>query len=251
MVWTLDWLDPLPLWRPAEAPARAVVAATTRRGGTSRSPFDSLNLGLSTDDDHAAVSENRRRVLERLGLEPALLATAGQIHGTAVARVTAPGLHPSVDALVTRTAGLALAIAVADCLSLLYVAPAAVAAAHSGWRGTVAGMPGAALDAVCALSDAAPIDVRVFIGHGIGPCCYRVGEDVAVQFPSDAVIRDASGVRLDLVAAARRQLLEAGVAPSRIAGPPVCTSCASEWCFSHRRDAGRSGRHWGLVALRP
>ena len=249
MAWFLDAHDPLPLWRPVEPPTHALVAATTRRGGVSLPPFDSLNLAASTADDPAAVHENRRLLLERLGLDPARLATAGQVHGPDVADAAAPGVHRSVDALVTRTPGLALAVAVADCLSLLYVAPAAVAAAHAGWRGTVAGMPRNALHAVCARSDAAPQDVRVFMGHGFGPWCYRVGEDVAARFPSQAVSRDATGVRVHLAAAARLQLLESGVPASGIDDPPVCTSCASEWCFSHRRDSGQTGRQWGLVAL--
>ena len=251
MAWTLNTHDSLPLWRPAAPPAHAIVAATTRRGGVSAPPYESLNLGRSTDDAADAVVENRRRVLAGLGLDPLRLATAGQVHGTDVAPVERPGLHASVDGLATRTLGLALAITVADCLSLLYVAPATVAAAHSGWRGTAAGMPRAALAAVCALSDCAPRDVLVFVGHGIGPCCYRVGEDVAARFPLEAIVRDATGVRVDLVAAARRQLLDAGVPAPGLTDPPVCTSCDSGWCFSHRRDAGRTGRHWGLVALRP
>jgi len=226
---------------------------TSRRGGISPPPFDSLNLGRSTDDDPDVVSENRRRALVALGLDPAACATAGQVHGADVAVATGPGLHARADALVTRVPGLALAVTAADCLPIVLLAPGAVCVAHSGWRGTVAGMPRAALDAVRAAagirSGAGSRAVRALLGPCIGPCCYRVGDEVALQFPPAAVVRDATGPRVDLAAAARLQLVEAGVPADSVLDPPVCTSCSPEWCFSHRRDRGRTGRLWAVVAL--
>jgi YfiH family protein len=249
MHWMLDLEDDVPLWRPSRPLPGALVAMTSRRGGVSAAPFDTLNLGKSTADAPEAVTENRARVLTRLGVEPGRLATAGQVHGTRVTKVTSPGLHPDTDGLVTSVPHLALAVTAADCMSIAVVADGAVAAAHSGWRGTAGGMPVAALESVCTESGARPDRVHVLFGPCIGPCCYVVGEDVAARFPAEAVTTGPDGPHVDLARAATRQLLDAGVRIDAILPPPVCTSCAAELCFSHRREAGRTGRLWGVVVL--
>ncbi|MEK7330425.1 MAG: laccase domain-containing protein, partial [Candidatus Eisenbacteria bacterium] len=145
LMWTLDSRSALPAWRYEPARPAAILAFSTRRGGVSDGPYHSLNLGRSSRDRPEAVDENRRRLLVALGIDPARLANAGQTHGAAVARVAGPGLHPGCDALLTTTPGLALAVTAADCLPILYAAPGAVAAAHSGWRGTAEGAPEVAL----------------------------------------------------------------------------------------------------------
>jgi YfiH family protein len=245
--WTLTVDAPVPLWRPASGAPGSVVAVTSRRGGISGAPFDTLNLGRSTADDPDAVTENRRRVLASLDVEH--VATAGQVHGADVAVVREPGLHREVDALVTHVPRLALAVTAADCLPILFVSSGAVGAAHSGWRGTLAGVASATLRALGRVADAPPHAVHVYLGPCIGPCCYRVGDDVAARFPDAAVVRDDAGARVDLAAAVRLELVAAGVRPERITDPPACTSCNVEDCFSHRRDGGRTGRHWGVAAL--
>src|SRR5690349_12073013 len=149
MRWTLEATSSVPHWRTTGALHNARAAFSTRRGGVSPAPYDSLNLGKSTDDDPGHVAENRSRLLAVLGVAPDRLATAGQVHGADVTRVHAPGHHPACDALFTTEAGVALAVTTADCMSILYTSPRGVAAAHSGWRGTAAGMPVAALTALC------------------------------------------------------------------------------------------------------
>src|SRR5262245_14151363 len=186
-MWTLDLNAALPYWRPRDPDPAAVLLFSTRRGGVSRAPYDTLNLGRSTEDDPAAVAANRARLLAAATLSPARLATAGQVHGARVVEVNAPGHHPECDALVTRAPGVVLAVTTADCMSLLYRAPGVVAVAHSGWRGTADGMPVAALTAVCRLAGCAPDAVHVAIGPAIRGCCYEVGEDVAGLFPAAAV----------------------------------------------------------------
>ena len=252
MPWILETNDDVMMWRPESTPPGCVIAMTTRRGGVSLAPYDQLNLGRSTADAADAVTENRRRVLAALGVGPDHLATAGQVHGTRVSEATAPGLHPRTDALLTRTAGLAIAVSGADCLPLLYSSGDVIAAAHSGWRGTADGMPAAALRAALETS-ASPIEhARVYLGPCIGPCCYVVGEDVAQRFPAAVVTRRGTGVFVDLAAAARLQLERAGVAAANILDPPACTACERELCFSHRRDRGLTGRQWGIaVRLEP
>src|SRR5689334_13547495 len=113
-MWILDPDAAVPFWRPREQSPEAVLLFTTRRGGVSRAPYDTLNLGKSTEDDPAAVATNRERLLRAATLDPARLATAGQVHGTRVVEVSAPGHHPSCDALVTRAHDLVLAVTTAD-----------------------------------------------------------------------------------------------------------------------------------------
>jgi purine-nucleoside/S-methyl-5'-thioadenosine phosphorylase / adenosine deaminase len=247
-MWTMQPDVPLPLWR---CDTRARLAFSTRRGGVSEPPFDTLNLGRSTLDRPDAVAENRRRILECLALNPNGLATAGQVHGAEVVEVTGAGHHPACDALVTRVRGLVLAVTTADCMSLLLTAPGIVAAVHSGWRGTEAGMPRAALEAVCRASGATPDQVHVHFGPCIRGCCYEVGPEVAARFPAAAITTPRPGARphLDLPAAARAQLAQAGVPAAACFDVGACTSCDPAWYFSHRRDRGRTGRHWALAAL--
>lgn len=248
-MWTLADRSPLPAWRLADEPSGVRVAFSTRRGGVSLPPYDTLNLGRSTADRPEAVAENRRRLLESLGLDPARLATAGQVHGAEVVAVGTPGLAPQCDALVTREPGLALAVSSADCLPILFVAPGAVAAAHSGWRGTLSGVAEGALQAVCRAAEAAPDQVRVHLGPCIRDCCYVVGPDVAGRFPR-AVVRERDGeLRLSLPAAVRHRLMEVGLPAASIEDTEACTACEPHWYFSHRRDRGLTGRQWGLVAL--
>ena len=249
-MWTLDTAAPLPLWRLAGG-AGAIVAFTTRLGGVSLPPCDTLNLGRSAADPPDAVSENRRRVLTALGLAPERLVTAGQVHGIAVGLADAPGHHDGCDVLLSRVPGLALAVTGADCLPILMVAPGAVAAAHSGWRGTESGAPRAALRALLSASGASPERVLVHFGPCIRPCCYEVGPEVASRFPAPAVSRANGAWRLDLAAAARIQLIADGLPEGAIADTGACTSCEPALYYSHRRDAGRTGRHWGVISLPP
>ena len=249
-MWTLDPQSRVPAWRFEPSPPGVTLAFSTRQGGVSVGPYRSLNLGRSTHDRPEAVVENRRLLLTLLGLEPSRLATAGQVHGTTVTHVRDPGLHPDCDALVTTTPGIALAVTAADCLPILYTAPGAVAAAHSGWRGTAAGAPEAVLAAVCAAAGTGPERVTIHLGPGIRGCCYQVGPEVAKRFPTEAIRHAAASLHLDLPTAARLRLLEAGASPEAIHDTGACTACAPQWYFSHRRDRGLTGRHWGLAALR-
>jgi YfiH family protein len=247
-MWTCEPQAPLPLWRPVGVTG-AILAFTTRLGGVSAPPYDTLNLGRSTADRPEAVAENRRRLLAALELDQ--LATAGQVHGTAVAFADGPGHHDGCDVLLSRTPGVALAVTSADCMPILLTAPGAVAAAHAGWRGTAAGAPRAALRALLEATGAAPDRVAAHIGPCIRRCCYDVGPEVADRFPAAAVVRVGGAWRLDLPTAARLQLVAEGLPAERIADTGACTACEPSLYYSHRRDAGLTGRHWGIAALRP
>lgn len=226
--------------------ARAVFS--TRGGGASHPPFESLNLGILTEDDPQAVVENRRRLVAALGLPAERVAIGRQVHGAELAVHTGPQ-HPSpfaelgveipeVDGHVVTAPGAAALVFVADCLPVALAGPRGCAILHCGWRGLAGGIIDRGVEAVAATEAA--------IGPGIGPCCYEVGNEVLAAFAGlGAGI--ASGSMLDLGEVARRLLQRAGV--ERIESADLCTSCERDLFFSHRRDAGRSGRQAGLVWL--
>lgn len=244
-----DATAPVPHWN-ASTDRGAVLAFSTRAGGVSRAPFDTLNLGRSTEDDPEAVMENRRRFLQTLGLDRGRLSTAGQVHGARAVEVTGAGHVEACDALWTRTPGVALAVTAADCMPILYRAPGVVAAAHAGWRGIAGRLPRLTLDAIVTGTGHAPADVVVALGPCIRACCYVVQADVARRFGAKAVQRRDGALHLDLITAVRDQLLDAGIRKEAISDAGVCTACDVERCFSHRRDHGRTGRMWGVVAIR-
>jgi YfiH family protein len=222
------------------------AAFSTRLGGVSEPPFDSLNLGILTDDANEAVEENRGRLAAALGLDPERVPIALQVHGAdlvthAGPQVPSPFAHPggdlpSADGHVVAEPGLAPLVFVADCLPVALSGPRGVAMLHCGWRGLAGGIVAAGTAAIGATEAA--------IGPGIGPCCYEVGEEVLASF---AALGDgiAEGRMLDLGEVARRLLREAGV--ERIASAGLCTSCEPELFFSHRRDHGVTGRQAGLA----
>ncbi|HEY7692418.1 MAG TPA: polyphenol oxidase family protein [Gaiellaceae bacterium] len=225
-----------------DAPGPYAVAFSTRRGGVSGPPFDTLNLGRLTDDDPAHVAENRRRLCSELGTEPELLSYGRQVHGATVRR--AGGRGEPGDGLWTDAPGEPLLVFTADCLPVAVVrtngGPPVVAALHVGWRGLLAGIVATAVSALGGGRLAAAI------GPGIGPCCYEVGDEVARPFRKrygDDVVRER---RLDLWTAAERALDAAGIAD--VYRTDLCTSCDRGLFFSHRRDAGRTGRQ-GMIAF--
>jgi purine-nucleoside/S-methyl-5'-thioadenosine phosphorylase / adenosine deaminase len=239
--------------------ARAAFAA--RVGGVSKAPFDRLNLGVLTDDPNEAVVENRERLAAALGLDPARIPIGLQVHGAELADHPGPQLPspfavpgseiPEVDGHLVREPGLAPLVFTADCLPVALAGPGGAAMLHCGWRGLAAGILASGAEAIGATAAA--------IGPGIGPCCYEVGPEVLDAFSTlgPGIARGGDGPkgregddgsdrrRLDLVEVARRLLAEAGV--ERVEAAGLCTSCEAELFFSHRRDAGRTGRQGGLV----
>jgi YfiH family protein len=216
----------------------ARVAFSTRIGGVSAPPFDSLNLGILTDDEQAAVEENRLRLATALDFAPEQVVFALQIHGTRLIEHPTSGPHPEADGHLVREPGLAPLVFVADCLPVALHGPGGLAMVHAGWRGLAGGIVTAAAEAVGATSSA--------IGPGIGPCCYEVGDEVLEAF-GDLGEGIAQGRMLDLPEVARRQLARAGVEQAQSAG--LCTSCEKELFYSHRRDHGRTGRQAGIAWL--
>jgi polyphenol oxidase len=209
---------------------------STRLGGVSEGPYESLNLGILTDDEAARVEENRRRLLERIGAER--VAFGHQVHGTDLVEWDGPAAQPLIesDAHATAAAGLALLVLVADCLPVALAAPGRVAMLHCGWRGLADGIVEKALATFAEPPAAA-------LGPCIGRCCYEVGHEVLDAFADLEGV--ARGRMLDLRLVAQRKLEALGVRD--VSHVEVCTSCSPDLLFSHRRDEGVTGRQCGIV----
>jgi polyphenol oxidase len=233
-----------------DGPEGYSITFTTRLGGVSEGDFESLNLGILTDDDPERVVENRRRVCAAAGADAETAAMAWQVHGGVVTEAKPRGIiertnFDQCDGLWTETPGQAMALVTADCF------PVAIARVtegrqghglcvlHVGWRGLLEGIVESGVDAL----GRAPL--HAIVGPGIGPCCYEVGEEVSQPFRErfgDGVVVNGN---LDLAAATEHALREAGVESVERTGH--CTACEPELFFSHRRDRGRTGRQ-GVIA---
>lgn len=221
----------------AELPHGARALFSTRRGGASRGPFASLNLGRTVPgdaggDDPAAVAENRARLAAAAGVE---LRLARQVHGAALSTDDAP--LAEADGQVTARAGVGAAVLVADCLPVAVAGPRGVAMLHAGWRGLAAGVLAHGVRAL----GTGPLAAA--IGPGIGVCCFEVGDEVREALAGHEGAR--RGRNLDLKRIARRQLREAGV--EEVADCDLCTCCEPGLFFSHRRDGERTGRQAGVA----
>jgi YfiH family protein len=219
------------------------VVFTTRLGGVSTGPYASLNLGRKSGDLVERVDENCRLACESIGAELDKLALNYQVHSDRVVRAAPGARGEHADGLWTDEPGLPVLAMSADCLPIVLAringhAPA-VAVLHAGWRGLLDGI---VASGVTALGEAG---LAAAIGPAIGPCCYEVGEEVATPYRErfgDDVMQNG---RLDLWTSAERALRAAGV--DHVHRLNRCTACEPETFFSHRRDAGRTGRQ-GVIA---
>lgn len=240
-----DWL--VPDW---PAPANVHAVSTTRRGGVSRAPYDSMNPAGHVGDDEAAVAANRQQLLEALAL-PAGPVWLRQVHGTGVVDAAAAGPEPVADAAVSRQQGVVCAVLTADCLPLLLCdrAGTVVAVAHAGWRGLAAGV----IERTVAAMGVPPRQVLAWLGPAIGPAAYRVGEEVREVFTGydpqavAAFVPAADGGwYADLYRLARQRLATSGV--SAVSGGDRCTFTETRDFYSYRRD-GVTGRMASLIWL--
>jgi YfiH family protein len=235
---------------PPQVRPRRVV--TDRRGGRSRSPYDSFNLGDHVGDDPADVDANRGRVARELGVPEERLVWMNQVHGTGVAIVDGPqdGPVPATDALVTSVPGLVLCVLAADCVPVLLADPVAgvVAAVHAGREGVRQGVVPATLSAMASLGARAR-HVSALLGPAVCGDCYEVPgpmqAEIARVTPAAAVRTRTGAPGLDLRAAVADGLRRAGI--TEVVQDPRCTM-EDRHLFSHRRD-GVTGRQAGIVWL--
>ena len=268
-------MQPLhPSW---PAPAGIHALMSTRQGGTSLPPFDSLNLrppALGADlmgvaDASEAVLANQQRFAAVLGATPVWL---HQVHGARVVRLLAAHLQPDAplpeaDASISTSPGIACTVLVADCLPVLFCTRSglAVGAAHAGWRGLAAGVLDNTVAALCQAAGCPPDQLLAWLGPCIGPQAFEVGADVLQAFGADPlapaeVLSEANPLfcpslrpdgsarwRADLAGLARRRLQALGV--GYISGGGWCTVADASRFFSFRRD-GRTGRMAAAIAIR-
>jgi YfiH family protein len=230
-----------------DAPGAYTVAFTTRLGGVSEGPFESLNLGILTDDDPDRVVENRLRASAAVGADPETATMAWQVHGGDVTEAKAKGIvertvFDQCDGLWTDRPGQAMALVTADCFPVALARTNGnpkLCVLHVGWRGLLAGI----VDSGVTAFGTGPL--AAIVGPGIGSCCYEVGDEVSIPFRERFGPDIASNGHVDLGAATELALKDAGVATIERIGH--CTSCEPELFFSHRRDRGRTGRQ-GVIA---
>ncbi len=232
--------------------ARFAHGFSTRAGGVSEGAYATANFGAG--DDAARVAENVKRFAAGVGFAPSTLRQVTQVHG---ARIVDAGTlrdaaaREEADALLLRvkneTEARAIGVRVADCVPILVGSRTrGVAAIHAGWKGVVSGVVAAALKELGA------DDAVAAIGPCIGPCCFEVGVDVALQIatacgdPRVVARRDGEKAHLDLRLAVRAQLVAAGARD--IEDVPGCTRCDAARFFSYRRDGAQSGRHLAAIA---
>ncbi|MCG2580996.1 MAG: peptidoglycan editing factor PgeF [Marinobacter sp.] len=234
------------------APARVRAVSTTRLGGVSPAPWDSMNLGSHVGDDPQHVQENRRCLADMAGVDLRNVGWLDQVHGTGVVSLPVAGV-PKADASHTGQGGHACVIMTADCLPVLLcdVSGTRVGAAHAGWRGLCDGV----LEALVSDMMGNPAELMAWLGPAIGPWQFEVGAEVREAFllhdPSAADAFSEHGARAghymaDIYLLARQRLAASGV--SQVYGGDHCTVSEPETFFSYRRD-GQTGRMASMIWL--
>ena len=243
-------------------------AFTTRRGGVSPPPFDSLNLSSKAGDSQINVAENIRGLSEKLSIKGDLF-FLDQVHGNKVLTVgknSANSGDRKFDAAISQAPNIPLAIVTADCLPLLIYDPKkkAIGAVHAGWRGTACGIAEKTIKEMGRVFDCRPEDMIVAMGPSIGPCCYEVDKVVLDAFyqRGDKGVDEwsrASELRLkdrekrwsfNVSEANRVQLLRSGIKKNNISSIPSCTCCTEELFFSYRRDGAKTGRLGAIIMMK-
>jgi YfiH family protein len=221
------------------------VVFSTRVGGVSEGPFESLNLGRRTGDDVERVDENRRRLCVEVSADAELLTLGFQTHSTVVNRAEAGSRGVPGDGLWTDEPGIPMLALGADCVLMAMArtngSEPALAVVHAGWRGLIDGV-------VEATAQTMGESFAAVVGPSIGPCCYEVGEDVASPFRArfgDDIVRDG---KLDLWSAAEQAARDAGA--SEVERVDLCTRCQSDLFFSERRTGRPRGTQGVLGVVR-
>jgi len=229
---------------------------TTRQGGVSANPYDSLNLALHVGDDEQSVLQNRKLMADAIG-EDLDFQWLSQVHGNSVLTLDQGLVDESTeaDAIYTRENNIACGVLTADCLSVFFCDETGeeIAVAHAGWRGLVSGVLEKTLDKF----QAEPGTLLVYLAPVIGPCHFEVGEEVREAFldmdhdeicDQDSILFLESGKpdkwMADLYAIAKIILASRGV--KHIYGDPICTYCEFDQYYSYRRD-GETGRFASLI----
>lgn len=233
-----------------------IAVESNRKGGVSKAPFSSLNLGLYTDDKPENILENRKIFFENLGIKMSRVTQSYQVHKDKILKVTRSKVYEGYDALITENANTYLSVTVADCTPILiYDAKnQAVAAVHAGWKGTVLDITAKTIQRMRDEFKTDPKDCYVYVGTCIDENSFEVGEDVAAMFTYDLKRLDKSGRKpkfyVDLKKANVTQLLKCGVPENQIEVSSYSTVLDNDIYFSHRKEKGKTGRMIALIGVR-
>jgi len=238
---------------------------TTRHEGVSRPPYNSLNLGMNTQDQQATVEGNRSLLARAFGVNQEALVTPRQVHGSDILVINEPNedfshfLSVEGDAVITNQPNVMIGVCVADCAPILLCDSdkKIIAVVHAGWKGTADRLVLKAVAGMQSEFGSDPGHIQAAIGPCIKKCCYEVDEPVRHAFQKGGITWDlcaeltAPGTwQLDLAAANRELLMQAGLASDSIQTSDQCVCCHSEQFFSYRRDKEESGRQMGFIMLK-
>ena len=250
--------------QPAQVTGGLLAGFSTRNGGVSRAPFNTLNLGLGTDDQLANVEGNRSAFARSFDLPPHQLLTVKQVHGKDMLLVDEPNLDLShfltvqVDAIVTNQPDIMIGVLTADCFPILIWHPdlTVAAAVHAGWRGAANGLIGKTVQAISEHFNRPATELQAAVGPGIGAHKYEVDRPVRDAFRKGTGFWEEISTetrlghwQLDIPLSCRLQLEKAGLKTGNIEIAQQCTCCHPELFFSHRRDGGITGRQLGFIKL--
>lgn len=239
---------------------------TTRHGGVSKNPYESLNMAFNKRDERENVEENYRRVAKALGIDIWDMVFSNQVHDNKIRVVTEEDRGKGIikqsdiigfDGLATNKRKVALVTFYADCVPVFLFDPVktVISIAHSGWRGTVKEI---SKEAVRKMNDAFscdPKDILAAIGPSIGSCCFEVGDEVYEEFESNIdwstkyCERKNGKWYFDLPAIIKNSLLNEGVKGENIVLSGICTKCNKDLFFSHRGDNGKTGTLAGIMMI--
>ena len=226
---------------------------STRKGGFSKIPYDSLNMGLNCGDNRETVLRNRELFFSALAIDPKQVAYPAQVHSGHVAVADKPGLYKQTDALICNIPGLFITIQTADCFPVFLFDPAqgVWAIIHSGWRGTSKGISTASVERMKEQFNCKTETIIAVIGAGIQTNQYQVDEQTAANFDPVYLINDGPGhYLLDIQSCIYNQLLDAGLLNKNIERDTSCTFLQKKTFYSYRRDGRNSGRMMGVIGLR-
>ncbi len=246
------------------------AAVSERTGGISFGAYASNNMSFTVGDDSVHVSENRRRFLSLLSINPESLVGTVQVHGTEIRIATkedcgcgafsSETAFPFCDGLLTKEFNVPLALLFADCTPIFLYDPVqkAVGIVHGGWRGTAGDICGKAVAMMEETFSSRPSDILAAIGPCIRRCCFEVGEDVIYEFGKlfddgtmkNLTERNSEGkLYFDLPTANRLLLLRAGLSENHVEDSGICTFCHNDSYFSYRKAGGETGRHMGVIMM--
>ncbi len=250
--------------QPEQLPHHVVAGFSTRNGGVSRPPYNSLNLGLGTDDQLASVEGNRAAFTRAFDLSPAQLLTVKQDHGENILLIDEQNpdlshfLTVEVDAIITNQPDIMIGVLTADCFPLLiwHDKQKVIAVIHAGWRGAASGLIDKTLQSIHNHFGLPASELHAAVGPGIGAHDYEVDRPVRDAFRQGTGFWNDTSKEtrlghwlLDIPLSCQLQLEKAGLKPQNIQITKECTCCHPELFFSHRRDNGVTGRQLNFMQL--